>query len=99
MRLSPFVCLASGISKTYRSLLLALSSSTIKKPSEYIVLTPRFVITASLLKRFPIHSSAKEIRIKTGTPRRLVPIVALRIRSLLVICNRTYQSSDKSSAR
>ena len=40
MRLSPLVSLLSGTSNTYRSLLLALSSSTIKKLIEYIVLLP-----------------------------------------------------------
>jgi hypothetical protein len=37
MRLSSLVVLASGSSKTYRSLLLAVSSSTINKLSEYII--------------------------------------------------------------
>src|SRR4029077_14178824 len=37
MRLSSLVGLASGTSKTYRSLLLAVSSSTINKLSEYII--------------------------------------------------------------
>jgi hypothetical protein len=36
----------------------------------------------SLLKRFRIHSTAKEIRIKSRTPRWLVPIIVFRIRSL-----------------
>jgi hypothetical protein len=40
MRLSPLVSLVSGTSNAYRSLLLALSSSTIKKLIEYIVLLP-----------------------------------------------------------
>jgi hypothetical protein len=35
-------CLASGTSKKYRSLLLALSSSTINMLSEYIIFTPPF---------------------------------------------------------
>jgi hypothetical protein len=36
--LSPLVGVPSGTSKTYRSLLLAVSSSTINKPSGYIML-------------------------------------------------------------
>jgi hypothetical protein len=35
---SPLVGVPSGTSKTYRSLLLAVSSSTINKPSEYMIL-------------------------------------------------------------
>ena len=35
---SPLVGVPSGTSKTYRSLLLAVSSSTINNPSEYIIL-------------------------------------------------------------
>ena len=53
----------------------------------------------SLLKRFRIHSTAKEIRIKSRTPRWLVPIVGFRIRSLLVIGNGTYQSCVQFGAR
>ena len=91
---SPLVGVPSGTSKTYRSLLLAVSSSKINNPSEYIILKlPLFVaITVSLLKRFRIHSTAKEIRIKSRTPRWLVPISVFRIRGLLVIWNGTYQS-------
>ena len=51
-----------------------------------------FMITAFLLKRFNILSTAKEIRIKFRTPRWLVPIVVLRIRRLLVTGKWTYQS-------
>ena len=58
-----------------------------------------FAITVSLLKRFRIHSTAKEIRIKSRTPRWLVPIVVFGIRNLLVIWNWTYQSCVKSGAR
>jgi len=36
--LSPLVGVPSGTPKTYRSLLLAVSSSTINKPSEYMIL-------------------------------------------------------------
>jgi len=36
--LNPFVRLPSGTSKTSRSLLLEVSSSTINKPSEYMIL-------------------------------------------------------------
>jgi hypothetical protein len=86
MRLSSLVVLASGSSKTYRSLLLAVSSSTINKLSEYIIFKlPLFAIIASLLECFPNHSTAKEIRIKCRTSRWLVKTVVLRIRSLLVI--------------
>ncbi len=50
MRLSSLVGLASGSSKTPRSLLLAVSSSTINKPSEYIILKlPPIAIIVSLL--------------------------------------------------
>jgi hypothetical protein len=88
MRLSSLVGLASGTSKKYRSLLLAVSSSTINKLSEYIIFKlPLFAIIASLLGCFPNHSTAKEIRIKCRTARWLVKTAVLRIRSLLVICH------------
>jgi hypothetical protein len=98
---SPPVGVPSGAPKTWRSRLLAVSSSTIKKPSGYIILKIPlfFAITAFLLKRFNILSTAKEIRIKFRTPRWLVPIVVLRIRRLLVTRNWTYQSGVKSGAR
>jgi hypothetical protein len=35
---SPIVGVPSGTSKTYKSLLLAVSSSTVNKPSEYMIL-------------------------------------------------------------
>ena len=64
---------------------LAVSSSTIKKLSEYMILKVLlFSIPASLVKRFKSYSTAKEIRIKARTPRRLVPIVVVEILSLLV---------------
>jgi hypothetical protein len=48
--LSPLLSVASGTSKIYRSLLLAVSSSTIREPSGYMILKiPPFAITASLL--------------------------------------------------
>jgi hypothetical protein len=48
--LSPLLSVASGTSKIYRSLLLAVSSSTLNEPSEYMILKiPPFAITASLL--------------------------------------------------
>jgi hypothetical protein len=46
---------------------------------------------ASLLKRFESYSTAKEIRIKTRTQPRLVPILGFEIRSLLVSGYGTYQ--------
>jgi len=58
-----------------------------------------FAITTLLSKRFNILSTAKEIRIKFRTPRRLVPILVFRIRSLLITGNWTYQSGVKSGAR
>jgi hypothetical protein len=42
----------------------------------------RFAIIASLLGRFPIYSTAKEI-VKCGAPRGLIPTVLLEIRTLL----------------
>ena len=87
-------------SKTSRSFVLAVSSSTIKKLSEYMIFKVLlFAIHASLVKRFKSYSTAKEIRIKARTPRRLVPIVVFEIRSLLVSGNGTYQPGVKSGPR
>ena len=53
--LSPLVRAPSGTSKTSRSLLLAVSRSTINKPSEYMKLNnSAFAITASFVK--PLHN-------------------------------------------
>jgi len=87
-------------SKTSRSVVLAVSSSTIKKLSEYMILKVLlFAIPASFVKRFQRCSTAKEIRIKARTQRRLVPIVVFEIRSLLVSGNGTYQPGVKSGPR
>ena len=87
-------------SKTFRSAVLAVSSSRIKKLSEYMILKASpIAIAASLLKRFKSYSTAKEIRIKTRTQRRLVPIVVFEIRGLLVSGNRTYQPGVNSGPR
>jgi hypothetical protein len=87
-------------SKTSRSFVLAVSSSTIKKLSEYmIVKVLLFAIPASLGKRFQRCSTAKEIRIKARTQRRLVPIIVFEMRSLLVSGNGTYQPGVKSGSR
>ena len=52
--LSPLVGVPSGTSKTYRSLLLAVSSSTINKPSEYMILKlSPFGITSSFVRMLP----------------------------------------------
>ena len=53
MRLSPLVGLASGTSKTYRSLLLAISSSTINKLSEYIILNFPFCDHGVFVRMLP----------------------------------------------
>jgi hypothetical protein len=87
-------------SKTSRSVVLAVSSSTIKKLSEYMILKILlFAIPASLVKRFKRCSTAKEIRIKARTQRRLVPIVVFEIRSLLVSGNGTYQPGVNFGSR
>jgi hypothetical protein len=98
--LGPLVGVPSGTSNTYRSLLLAVSSSTINEPSGYMIL--KLLLSrspASFVRTFPIHSTAKEMRIKSRTPRWLVPSVVLRISSLLVIRSWTCQSFGKSGAR
>jgi hypothetical protein len=87
-------------SKTPRSVVLAVSSSTIKRLSEYILLkillmrSPHLYLNAS---EFTL--TAKKIRIKTRTQRRPVPIVVFEIRSLLVTGHETYQPGVNSRAR
>jgi hypothetical protein len=50
--LRPLVAVPSATSKTYKSLLLAVSSSTINKPSEYIILKlPPFLINTGIRPR------------------------------------------------
>src|SRR5258708_31510021 len=53
--LNPFVRLPSGTSKTSRSLLLEVSSSTINKPSEYMTLKNSTLLrsTRPLLETLP----------------------------------------------
>src|ERR1700693_2617095 len=98
--LSPLVRVPSGTSKTYRSLLLAVSRSTINTPSEYIYYNILFLRSPqALLGHFTIYSTAKEIRIKSGAPRCLVLTVVFGMRSILVIGNWTYQSFGKSGVR
>src|ERR1700688_41847 len=85
------------ISKTSRSVALAVSSSTIKKLSECMILKVLPLRSSRLLlKRFESYSTAKEIRIKTRTQRRLVPIVVFEMRSLLVSRYGTYQPGVNS---
>jgi hypothetical protein len=48
--LSPLVAVPSGTSKTYRSLLLAVSRSTISRPSEYMILELPFCDHSKLCK-------------------------------------------------
>jgi hypothetical protein len=96
--------LHSGVSfetsKTPRSVVLAVSRSTIKRLSEYILLkilllrSPHLYLSAS---KFIL--TAKEIRIKTRTQRRPVPIVVFEIRSLLVTRHGTYQPGVNSRPR
>jgi hypothetical protein len=57
------------------------------------------VIPAYLVKRFKSDSTAKEIRIKARTPRRLVPIVVVEMRRLRVSGNGTYQPGVKCGPR
>ena len=57
-----------------------------------------FAIPASLVKRFKSYSTAKEIRIKARTPRRLVTIVVVEILNLLVGAV-TYELGVKSGTR
>jgi hypothetical protein len=64
-----------------------------------ILKTSPIAIAASLLKLSESYSTAEEIRIKTRTQRRLVPIVVFEIRSLLVGANRTYQPGVNSGPR
>jgi len=47
----------------------------------------------------PSYSTAQEIRIKTRTQRRLVPIVVCEIHSLLVSGHGTYQPGLGSGLR
>jgi hypothetical protein len=87
-------------SKTSKSVVLAVFSSTIKKLSEHMILKVLlFAIPASFVKRFQRCSTAKEIRIQARTQRRRVPIVVFEIRSLLVSGNETYQPGVKSGPR
>ena len=48
-------------------------------------------------RRYRITSAAKQV-IKSGTPRRLVPTIIFRIRSLLIGSTRAYQSRAETSA-
>jgi hypothetical protein len=57
------------------------------------------VFPAYLVKRFKSDSTAKEIRIKARTPRRLVPIVVVEMRRLRVSGNGTYQPGVKCGPR
>jgi hypothetical protein len=87
-------------SKTPRSVVLAVSSSTIKRLSEHILLkmmllrSPRLYLSAS---EFTL--TAKKIRIKTRTQRRPVPIVVFEIQSLMVTWHGTYQPGVNSRPR
>src|ERR1700730_9825495 len=72
-------------SKTFRSAVLAVSSSRIKKLSEYMILKD--------------SCCDRRVRIKTRTQRGLVPIVVFEIRGLLVSGNRTYQPGVNSGPR
>jgi hypothetical protein len=57
------------------------------------------VIPAYLVKRFKSYSTAKEIRIKARTPRRLVPVDIVEMRRLRVSGNGTYQPAVKCGPR
>src|SRR5262249_8025917 len=97
--LNPFVRLPSGTSKTSRSLLLEVSSSTINKPSEYMILKiPIFLRSPRLCQKHCPIQLATQIRIKSWTPHWLVPTVVFKIDSRLVIWNWLYQSRAKPGA-
>jgi hypothetical protein len=95
--LRPLVAVLTGNSKTLRSLLLAVCSSTISEPSGYILL--KFLsFSVTIFLRARNYSTAKEIA-KCRTPRWLIRTVVFRIRSLPVSWNWTWQSGVESSAR
>jgi hypothetical protein len=80
---------AFGTSNIFRSLLLAVRSSTINKAIEYIILKSLIPDHWFLANR--IHSTAEKIAIY-GTPRGLVRAVTFSIRILLISDDWTYQS-------